>query len=259
MPLATKASELELVCCVQGDDQDGFRSEHDKSSISRATRDPPNRPLEGKGTVTDEKRKERLRLVHARIRKGTSTDEQYEECFREHLPYEINMFRALFAALLYGVPKDSLTSNAYIESFFLHARNLINFFKNDTDCGFDPRYFTDSRYEPIGRLVPDKLQRRINHQVPHLGAERSDKATLKLGPDERLQINEIVEKEIARFEKALDTPYDSRWRVHSPVPTTITFNRMPAAATNSIIVVASDSTTFLGNYKINRIKEPDGS
>lgn len=169
------------------------------------------------------------------------------------------MFRALFAALLYGVPKDSLTSNAYIESFFLHARNLISFFKNDTDCGFDLRYFTDLKYEPNGRLVPEKLRRRINHQVPHLGTQRSDTTVLKLGPDERFQINDIVEKEIARFEKVLAAPYKTNWKVNPPVPTTIKFGRTPSSATNSIIIVSSDSTTLLGDYKVIKIKGRDGS
>src|SRR4051794_17297670 len=115
-------------------------------------------------------RKEAL-LEAKRIRKkGTGTDTQYEECIREHLPYEISMLRWLYGKLLSS--HDQPDANAFIESFFLHARNLVAFFRNDTDCGFDPRYFTKQDYQVAGNFVPAGLVKKINQQIQHLGSDR---------------------------------------------------------------------------------------
>jgi hypothetical protein len=150
-------------------------------------------------------RKNILLRAH-RIRKaGTGTDAQYEECIREHLPYEINMLRAMYGTLLSR--HEGAAANAFIESFFLHVRNLIAFFANDTDCGFDLRYFTNAEYRPNSKFVPAGLLRRINQQIQHLGAERTDSRLLKLGPLERTTVYDLIEQQIERFEVSLEPPF----------------------------------------------------
>ena len=47
-----------------------------------------------------------------------------------HVNYEIDMFKALtshFQKSQKGIPDDTLQNNAYVESFVLHLRNLIDF------------------------------------------------------------------------------------------------------------------------------------
>ena len=164
-------------------------------------------------------RKELL-LKAKRIRKsGTGTDTQYEECIREHLPYEIGMLRLLYGKLL--SKHGQLEANAFIESFFLHARNLVAFFRNDTDCGFDPRYFTKQDYKVAGNFAPAGLVKKVNQQIQHLGCDRTDKGALKLGPPERAMIYDLLEKEIERFERLLESPFRLECHV-APIGNTIT-------------------------------------
>jgi hypothetical protein len=155
--------------------------------------------------------------IRDRIRKGTGTDEQYAECFREHLPYEINMFRELYAFLEVCPAPAILISNACIESFFSHARNLVMFFKNDTDCAFDPRYFTNIGYETNKKFLPDTLRNKLNHQIFHIAATRTAILAEKLGSKDRTTLADIIEDEIARFEKALTLGYRNRWVVRPRV------------------------------------------
>lgn len=51
-----------------------------------------------------------------------------EEILREHLPYELDMLRSTFERLRDGVA-DDVFRNALIESFSIHARSLIEFFR----------------------------------------------------------------------------------------------------------------------------------
>ena len=162
------------------------------------------------------------------------------------------MFRALYGALSVGFPRDSLTANAFIESFFLHARNVIAFLKNDTDCGFDTRYFTVNTFNPNTNFVPAMLWRKINHHIAHLLPERTSDPMGKLGPADRTQINKLIEAELARFENVLTDEYKPKWKPNPPFSDTIAVTAT-TSATNHVIVVSADSTTAVGPYKFLKI------
>jgi hypothetical protein len=89
-----------------------------------------------------------------------------EEFFTDHLPYEINMLRVSFALLSTGVMGPALT-NVLIESFCVHARNLIEFFKNKDSCDFDPRDFAIAAYQLEKRFLRDSILPKINNQISH--------------------------------------------------------------------------------------------
>jgi hypothetical protein len=216
------------------------------------------RALLGACVAEELSKTEVLRLKRSRIRKHTGTDQQYEYCLHEHLPYEINMFRALFTALALGLPKDSLTRNAFIESFFIHARNLIAFLKNDSDCGFDPRYFTKTNYNPNTSFVPTKLWKKIIHQVAHLLPERTHVSSEKLGPKDRKDISDLIERELGRFESALTDEYRAKWPVKPASIPAAKLDAGQASATNHIIVMTNaGETTYAGRsfYKIINSKD----
>lgn len=192
-------------------------------------------------------------------RKNKVTDEVVEQCFRRHLPYEISMMRELHSELLRGNP-SRLIHNANIEAFIVHARNLIEFFKNKEPCDFDPRLYTELGYEPDGNFIDASLEAKINQQVSHLTAERTAVAGQQLGPQQWNEIRSALDAQIKRFEEALKPGYKDKWL--EPKPTMIT--QSPPGATNEISMTStssfSSSIDDLSNGKI-RIKTDwaDGS
>jgi hypothetical protein len=145
-------------------------------------------------------------------RRRAVSDAVLKEFFNEHLPYEIEMMRGLYDELSTG-SSTWLMHNARIESFHIHARNLIEFFKNKRPCDFDPRLFTHGRYQPNGNFVDNRLEGKINQQISHLTADRTSDATKKLGPRDWAKIKGAVEKEIARWEEALSPEYKAKWKL----------------------------------------------
>lgn len=67
-------------------------------------------------------------------------DEKQREILTEHLPYELDMFELAFLRLhsaeFADQRKDDFLKNSSIETFWLHARNLIEFFGARTECYF---------------------------------------------------------------------------------------------------------------------------
>lgn len=161
------------------------------------------------------------------------TNDIAAECFSRHLPYEINMLRELYPELLSG-HHSRLLHNAHIEAFLIHARNLIEFFKNKPPCDFDPRLFTDTSYEPNRNFINTDLLSKINQQVAHLTASRTANALKQLGPNEWLKIKNAIENEISRFEKSLLPIYKPTW--NSEINTITTTVETPSAT--NIIGVA---------------------
>ncbi len=95
------------------------------------------------------------------------------------IPYEIGMMRALHRRLASG-SLSQLCRNAEIESFHIHARNLMEFFKNDKQCAIDPRTFTSKNYRIDGDFISKKLETKISQQIVHLTHERTDVENDKL-------------------------------------------------------------------------------
>ncbi|MDQ8729326.1 hypothetical protein [Bradyrhizobium sp. LHD-71] len=142
-----------------------------------------------------------------------------EEFFNEHLPYEISMLRATYD--LARASKPAAEHNALVEAFLLHARNLIEFYKDRPACDFDPRMFTVASYQINKDFVPDSLVARIHRQTSHLTAKRIAHAADELGPRDWALILRALEQEMSRFVKALTSDYAAKWLVHqqqSPAP-----------------------------------------
>jgi hypothetical protein len=127
------------------------------------------------------------------------------------IPYEVGMMRTLYKKLVKGSPCQ-LRHNAYIESFHMHARNMIEFFKDDKQCAIDPRTFTNKDYQVQGNFISSNLEKRISQQIVHLTHERTDDKKLKLGDQAREQTLAQLEKQIKRFESALLPQWVDVWR-----------------------------------------------
>ena len=71
--------------------------------------------------------KDRIREANHKI------DSLAKKMLGHFIPYEIGMMRALYKCLAAG-SVSQVCRNAEIESFHIHARNLMEFFKGDIQC-----------------------------------------------------------------------------------------------------------------------------
>lgn len=125
------------------------------------------------------------------------------EFLGEHYAYEVNMLRYADDRLKAGAhPHDT---NAFIESFSLHARALAEFFAGS-------RRARDLRVEDYapgfrGTLEPAKSGKdgalfiRINRQIAHLTLDRG---VDKISDDDRLFLRSALEGDHAAFMGAID-------------------------------------------------------
>lgn len=100
----------------------------------------------------------------------------------EHLRYEWWMLNATFSrALKSGAEGDIVALNAFIESFWIHARISIAFLRNESDQNGIKAKNYDKEYKASS---PPKVLERLNSQITHFskkreGAEKLDAADMK--------------------------------------------------------------------------------
>jgi len=157
---------------------------------------------------------------------------ELEEFFGEHLPYEINMFRASYLLLGTGL-LGAVLNNALIESFCVHARNLIEFFKTKDSCDFDPRAFTVQAYALNKRFIGDSILPKITNQISHLTVNRTSDNSKKIGSADRKAIAESVEREIARFKSNLTPDWLAKCKFDAAL--IVDIGGGPPSSTNAII------------------------
>jgi hypothetical protein len=132
-----------------------------------------------------------------------------EEFFTQHLPYEIDMLHATYE--LARASRSAPEHDALVESFLMHARNLIEFFQDRPSCDFDPRMFTVGSYQLNKDFVAEAVLPRINRQISHLTVKRMSRDADKLGPRDWALILRALEEEISRFTKALTRDNAAKW------------------------------------------------
>lgn len=131
-------------------------------------------------------------------------ESQLAEYLTRHVRYEWNMLAGTRDRLKRR--QDPVTKNALIESFCVHARNLIEFYRGSGRKDYiKAKDFTDSSYK--ARFVPantgeigNKLYAKLNQQVAHLAQDRSADPSKKIGAADREIIFEALRKERDRFE-----------------------------------------------------------
>lgn len=136
-----------------------------------------------------------------------STD---ESDWIKHLCYEIEMFRTCFLILKNGT-NNQFERNMHIECFILHARNLLEFFKNKNHSDVDPRRFTNTSYNPDGNFINNSLERKMNQQISHLTSDRIKNNENQLIAKNFHEISISIEDEIKRFEACLKPQFQAIW------------------------------------------------
>jgi hypothetical protein len=146
----------------------------------------------------------------------------------EHLPYELDMLQGAYEFLqnpAYAHDRRHLfVRNAAIECFWLHARNLIDFFTQETSAtSFETRgavsafHFTTKSYEPegIGRQISDD----INQAITHLQYDRKSQAQPPLDVFVMRRVKEHIERQTKKFEDALTVEPGKVWVRRTPPET----------------------------------------
>lgn len=91
------------------------------------------------------------------------SEAKLKEVVEHHLPYEVDMLFATFVKLDHGIA-DTHTRNATIESFCIHARNLIEFLESDGKgvkskaVTYDYKAFAGGK---IAKALKDKIQIKL--------------------------------------------------------------------------------------------------
>jgi hypothetical protein len=138
------------------------------------------------------------------------TAELAEKLLGHHIPYEVNMMRTLYENLKTGSP-SRLFRNALIESFHIHARNLMEFFTNDRQCVVDPTIYVEKTYRVNKIFMPKTLENKISQQIVHITRQRTTENAAKLNDKERDDTVAALEKQILRFERALTDNNRAIW------------------------------------------------
>ena len=192
------------------------------------------------------------------------------EAFEHHLVYEVNMLRATNVCL--STPVEAfgrVVVNALIESFCVHARNLIDFFDQSSETPgkaqhnyLGAKHFTTG-YVPWAEGIPSNdLISRLNKQISHLTYGRTAKDEEKIGDKQRSKLLEILEVELKQFRDCLKDPYAQRWPFNDGDESTLFLRNFqtglpnvavgsPEAASSSITTSATSTCTFVGHHKPN--------
>jgi hypothetical protein len=132
-----------------------------------------------------------------------------QEILAHHLVYEVEMLVSTLVRLEAGIRDDRVMAYAFIESFSLHARNLIEFFqlprpdrdkaKPDGDK-VGAYMFADESYRPMAKaVVKNALRAKLNNQIVHITRERTTDDSQKLNDIDRRELITILGAELVRF------------------------------------------------------------
>ncbi|WP_299817001.1 hypothetical protein [uncultured Roseibium sp.] len=166
-------------------------------------------------------------------------DKILEEFLRRFLKYEVDMLRATHILIL-NSPDSQIVINVLIESFCIHARNIIEFLKNHGACDVDPRWFTGENYKVDRNFLKKSLGDRVNAQIAHLSHNRTTDSKKKIDAKDRKELSDAVELQLSRFYNNLKV----EWRKccgFKPEINQISAKCHSDAATNNIEEVRSTS------------------
>jgi len=154
-----------------------------------------------------------------------------QDYWTEHLPYEFSMLELTYDYL--KLDHGDTINNALIESFSIHARNLIEFFRDKQDV--HASHFTAAPYSPkfVGAnsgALGDTRYKKLIQQVAHMTKDRTIDDEKKIGGDDRDKIIGALRKEKDRFLSRIDErfvlPDQDSVRVGSTLSTSSAFSAL---------------------------------
>jgi hypothetical protein len=161
--------------------------------------------------------------------------------FDHHVRYEIAMLRCTFSDLAVRNIRDCQT-NALIESFCIHCRNLIDFFmeKRGPSEGYAAaRHFAVAEYQPFPKSVSPTLYGKLSQHVAHITYSRTANDANKINAEDRVELLTLIEDEIRNFREHLKPSY----RFFDPGPGIAIVRVLDNATTTTSITVGMAGAT----------------
>lgn len=166
-------------------------------------------------------------------------DDARKNILTEHLPYEIDLLEQCIEAwsksapASEGEPKEVWANRMMpINGFWLHARNLIEFFT---------RPASDSRTAAAGHFttkvihyeMPNKeVVEKINDQISHLNYDRLTEFG-KLTIYDAVRIKEQIDRAISKFQDHLTVEAASLWQNRNRIKVQLNDHLSPQSRTSS--------------------------
>ncbi len=158
------------------------------------------------------------------------------EVLSTHLPHELTMLDYTLEQVN-GLCGDTSSNDKdprlimAFECFWLHARNLIEFFKTDDPKAstVSPHAFTKTELD-YG-FGSKELMDRINAQISHLQRNRGLFASGPLTGTDMIQVKERIDCALARFQSELKGELKEWWCHRDPVATEYAENLSATACT----------------------------
>jgi hypothetical protein len=183
-----------------------------------------------------------------------SSEAENLDWFKEHLKYEIQMFRRAYAEIL-KFSKEGVAGvegqyfyNLTFESFIVHARNLSDFLQSAGGSrNHNAKTFAPSFVSKDYRKVMESPMRRLHEQVFHMGKQRIAVGEGKFTGADCKRVYDWIESQLEAFGKVVEPSYSGEWsamnagrRLMQVPPNT------PASATN---VTSSTFTSHVVTLK----------
>ncbi len=152
-------------------------------------------------------------------------EEDQINLLEEHLPYEHDMLDAAYEILTANAhtsaPQDWFSRNAAINEFWLHARNLIEFYCNPSGTSASASDFTTEPLRPEFRFkknaaavtnAGEDFSTLINEQICHLKYERVTSPDEKLGGYDLQRVKESIDRALNKFQGLLTDEARRVWK-----------------------------------------------
>ena len=141
-------------------------------------------------------------------------DQTRKEWMQEHLPYEINMLNSTHRLLDWTdvtLLLNGVLINALIESYCVHARALIELFKDEDNAARSGgklawKALTDN-FQKSGTY--DEYRRKLNNQIAHLGDERTCNPADKITREDRVRLTKMLRDDLSSFKQCLKQKWSS--------------------------------------------------
>ncbi|MGA8155123.1 MAG: hypothetical protein WB822_02700 [Rhodoplanes sp.] len=144
-------------------------------------------------------------------------EQEHKDVLEEHLPYELDMLEEALSR--WGsLPKepDFFRRNSTIETFWVHARNIHEFFQNKQTNGRTAaanKFTTKSIYYEF-KEFGNKIQ-NIHDQIAHLNYSRPRTAEQKLDLAFARRVKEAIDRAVGNFQANLRPEATRYWRTRS--------------------------------------------
>lgn len=155
------------------------------------------------------------------------------------LPYEIAMLQGTFLRLVQP-PADRIVNNALIESFCVHARQLLEFLNNKQGAPVADFVNANFQLQHITKLDNDLVQ-KLNTQIAHITYRRTDQQKNKINQADRKTLLDEIIAEMRNVANNLKPEFAGLLSFDVVQAPTITVSTT-ASATNQIKIITAGST-----------------